>query len=548
MQNPLDVFIAARLQQLGLSMSPEADKPTLIRRVAFTLTGLPPTLDEIDAFLADESEDAYASMVDRYLASPYFGEEMARHWLDLARYADTHGLHLDNERQMWAYRDWVINAFNRNQPFDQFTIEQLAGDLLPQPTSDQLVATGFNRCNVTTSEGGAIDAEYTFRYAVDRTATMAETWMGLTAGCAVCHDHKFDPLSQKEFYSLYAFFNSAADPAMDGNALLTQPVLRLDTEESRQRLAEFDARLAELNAALQARVAALEYVDPASNEALSKTLDIDRVWMDDDFPSGGNVVASPGHPTQFVSVESGEPVHHGARSLKRTSAGLAQDVWQTQQEGLEIPPSGRVYAHVLLTPSDLPQAIMVQFFKNGWLHRAVWGDYDVIDWGARGTTERVLIGPLPTAGNWVRLEFDAETVGLQPGDRITGLALTQFGGTIYWDQVGITGQVNPATDIHYSFDAWWRHTVEKKGAGLPEELRKIVHSHADGELTDLEREPVLRYYLQHICTETKTMVADLSNEIKRLDDERKGLDAAIPRTFVYRDLPQPRDSFVMSRG
>src|SRR5207248_8629218 len=204
--NPIDRFILARLDQEHLTPAAEASKTTLIRRVTFDLTGLPPTVEEVDEFLADRSPDAYEQVVDRLLASKRYGEHEARYWLDAARYGDTHGLHLDNERSLWPYRDWVVAAFNGNLPFDEFTIEQLAGDLLPNRTQDQQVATGFNRCNVSTSEGGAIDEEFYVRYAVDRTETVGTVWMGLTVGCAVCHDHKFDPISLKEFYKIYDFF------------------------------------------------------------------------------------------------------------------------------------------------------------------------------------------------------------------------------------------------------------------------------------------------------------------------------------------------------
>lgn len=234
-RNPIDNFILEKLTTEGLSAAPEADRRTLARRLALDLTGLPPEPKLVDDFVNDVAPDAYEKLVDQLLAMPGWGEHRARYWLDAARYADTHGIHFDNFREMWSYREWVIRAFNRNLSFDRFTIEQMAGDLLPDRTLDQQIASGFNRCNITTNEGGTIPEEYLVLYARDRTETVSQVWMGLTTGCAVCHDHKFDPISMKDFYSLAAFFNNTTQGAMDGNRKDTPPIVTVPLESDRAR-------------------------------------------------------------------------------------------------------------------------------------------------------------------------------------------------------------------------------------------------------------------------------------------------------------------------
>ncbi|MBI3466492.1 MAG: DUF1553 domain-containing protein [Planctomycetes bacterium] len=250
-RNGVDHFVLAKLESAGLRPSPEADRATLIRRVTVDLTGLPPTPAEVDAFLADTSPDAYEEVVDRLLASPRYGEHMARDWLDQARYADTHGYFTDHERFMWRWRDWVINAYNRNMPFDQFTIEQLAGDLLPGATVDQRVATGFNRNHMVTEETGVIPEEYRTEYVADRVRTTAAVWMGLTAGCAQCHDHKYDPVTQREFYQLFAYFNNLSEEGVSGGKKNAAPVLDLASPEEAAWLAELRKRIQELDEKLK---------------------------------------------------------------------------------------------------------------------------------------------------------------------------------------------------------------------------------------------------------------------------------------------------------
>src|SRR5262249_22294425 len=235
-RNPIDAFVLQRLEREGLKPSPEADRATLLRRVSLDLTGLPPTPSEVDAFLADKAANAYEKVVDRLLQSPPYGERMAFPWLDAARYADSNGYQTDGERFMWRWRDWVINAFNRNMPYDQFTIEQLAGDLLPNASLDQKIATGFNRNHRITSEGGIIPEEYLVEYAVDRVETTSTAFLGVTLGCARCHDHKYDPFTQKEFYQVLAYFNNVPELGKGRRYGNSPPFVKAPTSEHQAQL------------------------------------------------------------------------------------------------------------------------------------------------------------------------------------------------------------------------------------------------------------------------------------------------------------------------
>ncbi|MBI3849584.1 MAG: DUF1553 domain-containing protein [Verrucomicrobia bacterium] len=249
-RNPIDFFILARLEKERLSPAREAERAVLIRRLSLDLTGLPPTVVEVEAFEKDRSPRAYDNLVDRLLASPHYGERMARLWLDLARYADSNGYHIDTRRSMWPYRDWVIQAFNQNMPFDEFTIEQLAGDLLPNATTDQKIATGFHRNTMFNEEGGIDPEEFRVAAVIDRVNTTAMVWLGTTLGCAQCHNHKYDPFTQKEYYQFYAIFNNTMETG-GGTGASQSPLLEFPTQEQETKLKELRSKIAELETNLK---------------------------------------------------------------------------------------------------------------------------------------------------------------------------------------------------------------------------------------------------------------------------------------------------------
>ena len=545
----IDRFLEARLAADKLSPNPEADRPTLIRRLSFALTGLPPTPAEVAAFVADTAPDAYEKQVERLLQSPHHGEEMARHWLDAARYADTHGLHLDNERQMWAYRDWVVKAFNDNLPFDQFTIWQLAGDLLPEATLEQKVATGFSRCNVTTSEGGSINDELIFRYSVDRTATMTNAFMGLTGQCAVCHSHKFDPISHKEFYSLYAFFNSAADPGFDGNKIDTPPVIRVPSAEQQRRLAELDAARPGLEKAIADAQAAVVYVDPATADPKPQPERLETVWLDDEFPPGAAVKSSGGHPTAWLTGDAAAAVLSGQRSLERTASGIGQDFYEGGAAEIVVRPNEEIFAHVWLDPANPPKSVMIQFNTGEWKHRAVWGEPNVIPWGDLGKPSRHHAGPLPETGKWVRLAVPAQAMGLEPGTKVKGFALTQFDGHARWDLVGGVSVNDPAADPTRSLARWWADRVGKdKLDDVPADLRGLVKAGPEKTTKPEDVERIRRHWLTQVWAAKPESLAVATTALDANGRSKAELEKQIPLTFIFTDQPKMRDSFVMQRG
>ncbi|MEM7009953.1 MAG: DUF1549 domain-containing protein [Verrucomicrobiota bacterium] len=249
-RNAIDHFILARLESEGLKPSPEASREALIRRVTLDLTGLPPTPAEVDAFLADNSPNAWEKVVDRLLDSDRYGERMTLDWLDAARYADTNGYQKDTERQMWIWRDWVINAFNENKPFDEFTVEQVAGDMLPNATLDQRIASGFNRNHRINGEGGVIPEEYRVEYVVDRLETTGTIWLGMTIGCARCHTHKFDPITHKDFFQMFAYFNNVPENGRDGNKGNATPMIDVPIPNMQPKVAAAEQKVQDLRQAL----------------------------------------------------------------------------------------------------------------------------------------------------------------------------------------------------------------------------------------------------------------------------------------------------------
>ena len=525
-RNPIDAFILQRLETEGLTPSAEADRRTLIRRLSFDLTGLLPTPAEVEQFLRDESPNAYESLVNRLLSEPQYGERMAMYWLDLVRYADTSGYHADENVSIWPYRDYVIKAFNDNMPFDQFTVENLAGDLLPNPTSAQKIAAGYNRLNQTTSEGGAQAKEYLAIYAADRVRTTASVWLGATLGCAQCHDHKFDPYTAKDFYSFAAFFADVKGPGVYGGGSKWEPVVMLPTPTQESALRDIDDELTKLEQVFKASSPGLEAEQVEwENEVrslLESTEPTDFVWIDDAQANGGRTEGT----WEFVGKDEA-PVFSKLYSRKQTAeAGkTVQHAFRGANRTFTLAEGDQLFAYIWIDPESPPETVMLQWNDGTWDHRAFWGE-DKINFGEIGsdTPAHKPMGPLPAVGEWVRLEVNPVDVGLNPESVLNGIAFVQFGGTAYWDMAGV---------------------ATTRGSA-------VRHTHTEQVIAAIQVDPSVRttHQREQIAAEYRRITPALDgirNQTAALQKQKAEIEAQIPYSLTT-ESTLPRTTRVLPRG
>ncbi len=574
-RNAIDTFILLQLDRAKLKPSPEADKATLLRRVTFDLTGLPPTLEQLDAFLADESPNAYEHAVDRLLDSPHYGEHMARFWLDAARYGDTHGLHLDNYREMWPYRDWVIRALNKNMPYDQFTIEQLAGDLLPNATLEQRVATGFCRCNVTTNEGGSIKEEVYTRNVVDRVTTMGTVFLGLTLECTRCHDHKFDPLTMHDFYSLFAFFNSIEGPAMDGNVSDTKPSEVVPTLEQAKKLEQLTDQLVELQSVQEKHRQGMESVF--------------QLWMQDQ-----QLQSSRGTAFKNVSPSEGLLGHYAFDVLSDGKvANRAQPDSFGQTQGDPQSTTGRYGQAIEISEKayvDLGDVLDFEHDKRfsfgAWVRvpeNTSGTIFSKTTSGERGyalRAEKGRVALLLTNKNLNQISVASENSVLTPDHWhhvfVTYDASAKATGVVLY----VDGKRQPLTVRKNSlasdgtprtFDGAEAHLLVGRHAagrslsgGRVDELRfynrqltsseviGVMLADGIGKLLSLQPEPLtpeqieeLRQVYFHFFD---TAYMEMAQQADQWYLQRAAIQNKLPISLVWRELKEPRDAFMLNRG
>ncbi|MEL7266117.1 MAG: PSD1 and planctomycete cytochrome C domain-containing protein, partial [Planctomycetota bacterium] len=516
----IDQSIDRRVNESGLVASESADRVTLIRRLHLDLTGIPPTPNQVDAFLQDDSPDAYDRLVDSLLDSPRYGERMAIYWLDLVRYADSVGYHGDQSVSQYPYRDYVISTFNNNLPYDQFIREQLAGDLLPNATLQQRVASGYNRLNQTTEEGGAQAKEYLAIYFADRVRNVSQVFMGATVGCAQCHDHKYDPYTIRDFYSLGAFFADLDERGVYG-ARKRPPMIPVPDAETTHRLEALDQKTAELKQQLESRRGTLPADQPQWEETLvgelahNKITPSDVAWLDlGRRPDQGRVSGEWNLQSGPASQRS-----QGRATRLQSSAALVQHYVDDAPKTLPVTDETRFYAWIRMDEKEPPKSVMLQLnVRNSWEHRAVFGDDSIVYGRGKSRPAYFRAGELPAAGTWQQLVFTAKDLGLKSGDNVDGVAFTQFGGRVLWDDMGTISSDAPSSEIVAAL-----HT--------PAEQRN-----------DAQRQSLQEYYLNR-----HPELISINQQIQNSRNAYKTLTDSIPQTVVSQSV-KPRTIRVLPRG
>jgi hypothetical protein len=562
-RSPIDSFVLARLEREGLAPSPEADRATLIRRLSLDLTGLPPTPAEVDAFLADSSPGAYERVVDRLLASPRFGERMASRWLDGARYADTSGYQSDGERYMWRWRDWVIDAYNANLPFDRFTREQLAGDLLPEPTLAQRIATGFNRNHRGNAEGGIVPEEYAVEYVADRVETTATVWLGMTLGCARCHDHKFDPFTQRDFYRLFAFFNNVPEkgraikignsppylPAPTDDELRQLAALDVELDSARQALAALEPELASAHATWEQSLTSAAPADWTVTRALAVHLPLDGD-LADRAAEARSGACTDGQPAFDAGVLGQAGAFDGARFIDAGDVAsfsffdsFTLAAWVRADDG----PGGTIVSRM----TDAEEA-------DGYALRVKDGrvQLNLIKRWLDDALRVESVEPLPAGWHHLAATYDGSRLAtgvrlyLDGEDWPLRAVLDDLNQTFETKEpLRIGGGNGPQGRFHGLLDdvrvyADALSADEVRIVATPQAIADIAAQPADGR--SLGQSQKLR-----ACFIDQFAPAPLQAAVQRvgaLFEQREALVTSFPTTMVMEEMPTPRETRILLRG
>ncbi|HJT31804.1 MAG TPA: DUF1553 domain-containing protein [Pirellulales bacterium] len=534
-RNAIDQFIVARLEHERLTPLPEADRPTLIRRLSLDLTGLPPTPDEVDRFVSDAADDAYEKLVERLLESPRYGERMAQEWLDAARFADTHGYHIDAGRDMSRWREWVIASYNRNQPFDQFTVEQLAGDLLPSPTLDQLIASGFNRNHMINFEGGAIPEEYHTAYIIDRVNTTSTVWLGLTVACTQCHDHKYDPLTQKEFYQLYAFFNNVPENGLDGRKGNAEPMVKAPSRAEQRELEQLSQAIAALERELNAPIAELDAAQSAWETDVFEKSRTDWTVLDlAEFRSAGGATLTKLDDKSILATGENPARERYTLSVPITLPEVSALRLEAQpDDSLAVKGPGRsangniVMTEVIVNVSEGTSQTRPVPIKS------VSADYSQPNYAI----ELAIDGNANTGwGIYPRTGKPHHAV-FELAEAIQGGASTLLTVTLAFESGFGQHQLG-----RFRLSATASRDPHGKQT-LPQEVRDALAVSAESR-NEAQRSAIRKHFRQHVSDELKPRF----DELGRLRARQTELDKIVPTVMVMREMPQPRESFMLIRG